>query len=169
MKPYIKGILKYFKRIIKILIIPVTLFGIGWFIWANSFITIIPPNKYNKFKDGAIVWTHYKDRTESIYGPDFISEINMLSNLLMGYIYYLKDGNICKLPYSKTFHEFVSDGIGTTVKGWFDGEKEDKKQVDEHKPGVKKRALMVLGRIQEEIELIGDFWCEEYKRWSNLW
>lgn len=89
---------------------------IGYFIWASSFMVIVPPDKYDTLPDGAILWSYWPDRENQLMAPDFIQELNLKTLLVIGYIKVKKDRKPLQLPYIRRLHEIVSGDIGQVEK-----------------------------------------------------
>ena len=89
---------------------------IGYFIWANSFMVIVPPDKYDTFPDGAVLWSYWSDRQDQLMSPDFIGEIDLKNIIVIGYIKVKKDRTPIELPYIRRLHEIVSGDIGMVEK-----------------------------------------------------
>lgn len=127
------SIAKRIRRCLNILVIPSVLFLIGYLIWASSFMVIVPPDKYDTFPDGAILWSYWPDRQDQLMAPDFIQELDLKTLIVIGYIKVRKDRKPLQLPYIRRLHEIVSGDIGQVEKEVIEPEKQ---VVPDNKPAI---------------------------------
>ena len=132
---YNKEKAKVTKRIQRLLIVCMALaipVFIGCYICSSSFIVIIPPDKYDTYPDGAMLWSYWPDRHERLITPDFIQELDLQTLILLVYIKIQKDRSPLQFPYIRRLHEIVSGDIGSVEK---ELNEPDNKSIE---PGIKK-------------------------------
>ena len=117
MKPRTKEKAKrYTENFIKVGIVLTLIVAIGYYVWNNTFFTIVPPDDLGTgHYEGEITWTYYPDRPNRTISPDFVSELTSKRAIELEYLDTLSETKSRHLPYNKVVHEFVSKAIGPTV------------------------------------------------------
>ena len=121
---------------------------IGYYIWANSFLVIVPPGKYDSTPNGAILWSYWENRQDQLMSPDFIDEFNLENLTVLIYKRLAGESEPLRLPYNKLLHEIVSGDIGESVFDVIPDEKQEKKQEQVIEPEMKELDNWQIGETE---------------------
>lgn len=121
---------KRIQRFMIMFMVPSMLVLLGYLIWANSFMVIVPPAKYDSVPNGAILWSYWENRDDQIISPDFIQEIDLKTLIVMTYIKAKNDRKPLRLPYIRRLHEIVSGDIGLPENEVIKEEKQEEQDIE---------------------------------------